>query len=277
MPQPETEGRAGVTKLLIATPAYGDVYYTPYVTSVMNLARAMNKRRWDFSFVTIAYSEIAESRNYLLTYWFDKTDASHILFIDTDMGFEPELIVDMVALNKPIVGVIYPKRNINFNRVAEFAARGEPTNRAVGKAQEYIFRRLPRGTQPKTQDGFLEVEACGTGILLIQRSCIETMLRQIPTLSDTNKNNIRLHKTLDRIIRTFDVMRDADGNRLSEDYSFCHRWRHSCNGEIWASQSHEIVHVGLHQFRARYIDSLPGVTTGKLTVRPVLSSKGKPA
>jgi hypothetical protein len=78
-----------VTKILIATPAYGDVYYTPYVSSVMKLAREMSRRQWDFSFVTISYSEIAESRNYLLTYWFDKTDASHILFIDTDMGFQP--------------------------------------------------------------------------------------------------------------------------------------------------------------------------------------------
>ena len=67
-----------MTNLLIATPAYGDVYYTPYVTSVMKLARVMNKHRWDFSFITLAYSEIAESRNYLLTSWFDKTDASHI-------------------------------------------------------------------------------------------------------------------------------------------------------------------------------------------------------
>jgi hypothetical protein len=240
----------------------------------MNLARLLNRDKWEFSFATVSYSEIAESRNYLLTYWFDKTDASHILFIDTDMGFEAQLIVDMLALNKPIVGVIYPKRSINFNRVAEFAARGEPTNRAVGKAHEYVFRRLPRGTQPKTQDGFVEVEACGTGILLIQRSCIETMLQLIPDLSDTNRGN--LARTLDRIIRAFDVMREPTGNRMSEDYSFCHRWRHLCKGEIWVSQAHEIVHVGLHEFKARYSDSLPGVQTGKSTIRLSATSKGKP-
>jgi len=243
--------------------------------SLMNLARVMNQRQWKFSFTTIAYSEIAESRNYLLTYWFDKTEASHILFVDTDMGFEPQLIVDMVALDKPIVGVIYPKHNINFNRVAEFAARGEQTDRAVSKAHEYVFRGLPRGTRPKTQGGFLEVEGCGSGILLVQRACIETMLRLIPELSDTNRINFPLIKSFDRIIRAFDVIRDADGNRLSEDYSFCHRWRHSCKGEIWVSQAHEIVHVGLHEFKARYSDSAPGVTAGKLTVSRSGSSKGK--
>jgi hypothetical protein len=178
----------------------------------------------------------------------------------------------MVALNKPIVGAIYPRRGINFERIAELAARGEPVNRAVGKAYQYIFRPLPRGTQPKTQNGFLEVESCGTGILLIQRSCVETMLRLIPDLSDANKRNFPLMKNLDRIIRAFDVMH-TDGLRLSEDYSFCYRWRHLCKGEIRVSQNHEIVHIGLHEYKACYSDSVPGITTGRLAVQRVRTSK----
>jgi hypothetical protein len=252
-------------KLLIATPAYGDVFYTPYVSSVLKLARVMNQRKWDFSFITVSHSEIAESRNYLLSHWFDRTDASHILFIDTDMGFEPQLIVDMVSLDKPVVGVIYPKRSIDFDRVAELAARGEPASRAVSKAHQYVFRPLPRGTQPKKRDGFLEVDGCGAGIMLIQRSCIESMLRLNSDLSDSNKINFPLVAHYDRVIRAFDVMR-VGKIRFSEDYSFCYRWRHLCGGEIWVSQNHEVVHVGLHPFKARYSDSFPGVTTGRFGV-----------
>jgi hypothetical protein len=32
---------------------------------------------------------------------------------------------------------------------------------------------------------------------------------------------------------------------IQAQHSFCRRWRHSCEGEIWVSQAHEIVHVGL--------------------------------
>jgi len=229
------------------------------------LVRQLNRRRWDFSFLTVAYAEIAESRNYLLTHWFDKTDASHILFIDADMGFEPDLIVEMVALNKPVVGVIYPRRTVNLDRIAELAARGETSKRAIAKSHQYIFRPRPRGSKPKSQNGFLEVDGCGTGIMLVQRSCIETMLRTIPNLSDTNKRNFLQMESLDRVIRAFDVVR-VNGDRLSEDYSLCYRWRHLCKGEIWADQNREVVHMCLHQFKARYSDGLPEVTTGKLTV-----------
>ena len=94
-------------KIMIATPAYGEIFYTPYVSSMFKLTRLFQKNGWDFAFNSISYSEISESRNYLLTYWFDKTDASHILFVDADMGFPPQLISDMLALEKPLVGAVY--------------------------------------------------------------------------------------------------------------------------------------------------------------------------
>ena len=46
------------------------------------------------------------------------------------------------------------------------------------------------------------------------------------------------------------------GARLSEDYSFCHRWR-QCGGEVWANISHPITHVGLHRYAGRYQDAMP--------------------
>ena len=98
-----------MTKILIATPAYGETFYTPYVSSVIRLQRLMARNKWDSIFASIAYADIVESRNFLLTHWYDKTDATHMLFIDADMGYDPKLIADMVGLRKPIVGVIAPR------------------------------------------------------------------------------------------------------------------------------------------------------------------------
>src|ERR1700721_2589437 len=97
-------------KIMIATPAYGEGFYTPYVSSMRSLTRGVQKRGNDFAFNAISYSEIAESRNFLLTHWYDKTDASHLLFVDADMGFPSALITDMLDLGKPLVGAVYPKR-----------------------------------------------------------------------------------------------------------------------------------------------------------------------
>jgi hypothetical protein len=45
-----------------------------------------------------------------------------------------------------------------------------------------------------------------------------------------------------------------DDYRLSEDFSFCERWR-AC-GEIWANVNHEISHVGPVDFHMSYGDVL---------------------
>lgn len=267
-------------KIMIASPAYGDVFYTPYVSSMFKLTRLLQKSGWSFAFNAIAYSEISESRNFLLTHWFDKSDASHILFVDADMGFPPELVADMIALDKPIVGAVYPKRTLDMKRVAELIGAGEAPARAMSRAQEFVLRPL-RGTRTNTaKAGFIEVEACGAGILLIKRSCIETMLNTLPDISDAKARTASpLAKNLDRLIRAFDAVH-VDGLRLSEDFSFCHRWRHGCKGEVWANIAHEIVHTGLQQFRGSYADKLanaPGIVVkrGQLSVQPAASPRAK--
>lgn len=238
------------TKVVIATPAYGEMFFTPYVESIVKLVRAFTKQKWDFDFSAVNYADIAESRNVLLTHWYDKTDATHLLFIDADMGFEPKLILDMVEFNKPVVGAIYPKRTVDLDRLTKLVGNGQPLKNAIANAHDFVVQR-PR--QEKQNHGFIEVEGCGTGILLLQRSCIDLMLKVAPDIVDTNPHR-KLADQLDRIIRAFDFI-TIDGLRLSEDYSFCHRWRHLCDGQIWANIVSDITHIGLHRFKARYSDA----------------------
>ena len=266
-----------MTKILIATPAYGEMFYTPYVRSIVRLQRQLMRNKWDTLFASIAYADIVESRSFLLTHWYDKTDATHLLFIDADMGYEPQLIVDMVQLRKPVVGVIYPKRQIDLNRLAELAAKGENTGRAIARSHDFLFRPLKRAGKPQIFNGFMEVEACGTGIMLIERDGLKTMLEKLPELSDTGaKKKSPLAKNLDRLIRAFDIV-TVDGDRLSEDYSFCHRWRQNCGGEIWANISHQVTHLGLQRFVGRYADAMPRgprIVVGSMPGKP--AAKGTP-
>jgi hypothetical protein len=253
---------------MIATPAYGEIFYAPYLHSVLALAKLAHREKWDFVFETISYAEVSEARNFLVTRFFDKTDATHLLFIDADMGFPAKLISDMLGLAKPVVGVVAPKRQIDLSRVADLARSEPDTGRAVARAHEFVVRRLA-ATRP-AQDGFIEVEACGAGILLIERSCVAALLRRAPGLSDEAGNGrTPLTKDLPRLIRAFDPLARADGARLSEDFAFCHRWRSLCGGEVWASTAHQITHVGLHHFAARYSEALPGESL------PVSSKTGK--
>ncbi len=243
-------------KLMIATPAYGEVFYAPYVHSVLALSKLAQRNKWDVTFESVSYAEISEARNYLLTRFFDKTDATHLLFIDADMGFPAKLVPDMLSIAKPVVGVVAPKRQIDLKRVAELAKHEADTNRAVAKAHEFVVRKLP--SAGPARNGFIQVDSCGGGIVLIERSCIAALLERAPQLSDENgRGRTPLTRDLPRLIRAFDPLVREDGARLSEDFAFCHRWRTLCRGEVWASVAHQITHVGLHHFAARYSDTEP--------------------
>src|SRR5262245_21336156 len=155
-------------KLFIAVPSYGEVIYSVAARSLFKLGFELGHRGHAAQVATLSYADIADSRNLLLTSWFDKTDASHLLFVDADMGFEPQLILDMIDFDQPVVGSIYPKRIIDLGRFAKEIAAGQSVDKANAAAHDYVVRKpRPRST---AQNGFLEVEGCGTGIFLIQRS-----------------------------------------------------------------------------------------------------------
>ena len=251
-----------MTKITIATPAFGEVFYTPYVQSLFRLMKAFQRRKWESTFSSIAYADIAESRNFLLTRWFDKTDATHLLFIDADMGFPAELVLDMIDFGQPVVGVVYPKRQINLARVAELSAAGEPSERAIARGHDYIVRKKRGLSVSSPHKGFLQVDGCGAGVFLIARTAIETMLKTMPDLSDPKaKTTSPLAANLDRLIRAFEPMR-VDDALLSEDFSFCHRWN-LCGGQVWVNTAHGVEHIGLHRFAGRYSELGPQLATGK--------------
>jgi hypothetical protein len=262
-------------KISIATPAFGEMFYTPYVQSLLRLQRLADQRKWTIRHMAISYAYVGEARNSLLTHWYDKTDSTHLLFVDADMGFDARLIEDMLALGKPVVGVIYTKRQVDLNRLVEAAAKGERPQRAIARAHDFIIRPL-RGRQPRRMKGFMEVAGCGTGIMLIQRSAIATMLKMLPEINDTRaKRTTALAAGLDRMIRAFDTL-FVDGVPLLDDFAFCHRWNVLCKGEIWARTDQAVTHIGLHKFGARYSDvgigmariTLPGKPAGKLAGKP---------
>jgi hypothetical protein len=178
------------------------------------------------SIASYSYFDIAELRNMVLSVWYDvQKQCTHLLFIDDDMGFSPNLVIDMLAFNEPVVGAIYPKRGVP----RQWSGSGI-------EAAEY-------------RQGFIEVEGVGGGCLLIRRDAVDKMVETYPEL-------IGDYMTLGdmkaaggtRTLRFFDQLQTPEGKR-SEDFSFCQRWR-DAGGVVWAATAHEIQHVGPWIFSA---------------------------
>ena len=219
--------------IMICLPAYGQSNSAQTTESLYTLAQFLgfNQIRNQLSWYSAA--DIVEVRNLFLTTWYDtQPQFSHLLFIDADMGFPPELIRDMIKFDKPLVGTFYARRQM--------------TPSIVG-ASLHADHSLKDVVQ-----GFLPASYVGGGVMLIQRKMIKEMLQKMPHLSDALPSVLANATTapLTRLIRAFDCIL-KDDRRLSEDVSFCARWR-DFGGEIWANVNHKISHVGPFDFHMRY-------------------------
>ena len=239
-------------KINIATPAYQGRYCSAYVRSLYMLLTASTESGLSFSFSEIDYSDIVVSRNYLISnFYFNKPDCDYILFLDSDMGFPPRLAQEMLSLSEDVVGVIYHKRDLDLKKL--HSLKDIQFKKAYAKACDFIGE--PGKPHPRNPS-FRLVSSCGTGILLISRSCIHTMIKECPDIIDTKrfKKTSFGHK-FESFITPFNKI-ELNDRELSEDLSFCYRWKELCKQSIYANIVHEIEHVSSITLKTCFADLL---------------------
>lgn len=227
------------TKLFIFVPAFGQIVTATTFLTTHALQQHLLTKGVQGGISTLSFPDIAELRAMAMTIWYDTMpDSSHMLFIDADMGFPPDLVTDMLLFNEPIVGTIYPQRKHPIGWAG--SGTGSPHTQRRGD--------------------FMEVEGVGMGCTLIRRDVVDIMLAKMPHLVDTR---LALHPAGDtirqagsnRIIRAWEKLDLPERGLVSEDLSFCIRWR-QCGGQVWANIGKRISHVGPFDYSGRYLDTI---------------------
>ena len=258
-------------KLFIATPMYGGMAHGLYIKSSLDLQTTMNKYAIEtkFSFL-FNESLITRARNYLVDE-FLRSDHTHLLFIDSDIHYNPQDVLALMALDKDVIGGPYPKKSMNWGNIAQ-AARANPNldpkelEQLVG---EYVFN-VVKGTKQFSVTEPLEVMEIGTGFMMVKREVFERMEKEYPTIKykpdhigQANFDGSRyIHAYFDTVIDTKDSITGGGSERyLSEDYMFCQMWR-KLGGSIFLCPWMKTQHVGTYAFTG----NMPAVAqfTGKL-------------
>ena len=258
-------------KVFVATPMYGGMAHGLYIKSSLDLQTTMNKYGIDckFSFL-FNESLITRARNYLVDE-FLRSDYTHLLFIDSDIHYNPQDVIALLALDKDVIGGPYPKKSVNWGNVAQ-AARNHPDLEPKELEQlvgEYVFN-VVKGTKQFTVTDPLEVMEIGTGFMLVKREVFEKMEKEYPMIrykpdhvGQANFDGSRyIHAYFDTVIDSKGSITDGGSERyLSEDYMFCQMWR-KMNGKIYLCPWMKTQHIGTYAFTG----NMPAVAnyTGKL-------------
>lgn len=222
--------------VFVALPAYGQTNTTHTTASLVALALQLPLDGYQMTFGTYSYFDLVRMRNLMLTFWYDQQKASHMLFVDADMAFDPVAVIRMLERDVPLTGVIYPRRSNSLGFVGSFLSNTTPV------------------------DGFMPVRGVGGGLMLIRRDCIERLLADQPELSDTRPTTSVMHGDLmremgiERVIRAFDILTVEEGDvsrEFGEDLSFCERVRRA-GMDVWGDVGDPVGHVGLHEWYGCY-------------------------
>ncbi len=239
MPDPSP---ANQINLVIATPCFGGQVSALYANSVFKLQKLLRTYR-DLS-LKILFKDgdalITRARASLVAQFLDDPAATHLLFLDADIGFEPDQVLRLIESGADVCAAVYPIKRIEWDRVKTTIESARPNPAAA--ALKYVFEvEDPNAVAEK--GGFVKVRYAGTGFLMIRRAALERMCQRYRQLQYKRDHSLDAATASDNRFALFECMIAEDGTYLSEDFAFCKRWT-DIGGEIWADLNSRLNHVG---------------------------------
>ena len=222
--------------VFFAVPAYRDI--SPYhYASMLKTKSLLDSLGIRHDLGLICGIPVTDARNVLANRLLE-TNFSDLLFIDADEGWEPWDVVRLLATCLPFVGAVGRKKS-------------PAPDSDLGS---WCFLPLDNGgTVPITAAGMVEVDAVGTGMLLVNRGVFEEMREAHPEWARDGIGASGNEAFTEFFACDLD---DTGTRRTGEDISFCRRWR-ALGGTVFIDPTIAISHYGTHEYGgsvARFFD-----------------------
>jgi len=243
-------------KLFVATPMYGGQCAGLYTRSIADLTGLCVKYGIELRhYFLFNESLITRARNYCCDE-FLRSDCTHMMFIDSDIGFNANDVLSLLALQSEeseydILAGPYPKKCISWEKIKQAvdAGRADDDPNALERyVGDFVFNPASGATEiPLNQPA--EVLEAGTGFMMIRRRAFELYDKAYPEQLYRPDHVRTEHFDGSReIMAYFDCIIDPLTKRyLSEDYMFCQHVR-KAGGKIWLCPWMVTQHVGSYIF-----------------------------
>ena len=162
-------------------------------------------------------TSLAMARNQLIARFMSNNDSTHLLFVDSNIVWEPHHALALMSVNKHIIGGMYPLPKLPVDLVV---------TQDPGMA---------------TEAHLMEVSKINSGFMLISKEAFTVL---------TTHNDIKPYATTNSTIQPYTYFNEyvADnGQYVSEELSFCNKWR-SINGKLWINTQVQLGITGPHNF-----------------------------
>jgi hypothetical protein len=243
--------------VFIATPMFGGQCNYMYMISLINLLTKLSQAGIPTMFEVAANESLITKARNILVEGFLKSQATHLLFIDADLGFDADDVIRMIQADKDIIGGQYAKKKMNWDAVKHVvSSRPDIPPHAINAViAESTFKPVGDSLTFNINEP-VEVESIATGMMLVNRRVFTEMAARMPDIRIISGGS----ETMDPATMTrradapreahayFDVSIDEVTRAYtSEDFTFCKRWR-QLGGQIFLAPWTRTVHVGTYEY-----------------------------
>jgi hypothetical protein len=207
-------------KLMIATPAYSGKVDVQYTVSLVQTVMLLAQKEIEVRLNTVTSGTLlAFERNNLLQQFYE-SECTHLLCIDSDLGWPAEAVVAMLDEDREIVGGVYPARNT------------EP--------KQFTFRPYYNSNGSIHNDKhLLKMQQIPAGFMMISREALTKMRNYYPELY-YSPQDARGPKITGYALFNTEMV---NGDFMGEDFVFCMR-AIKAGVEIWCDPQINFNHAG---------------------------------
>lgn len=262
-------------RLYILTPCYGSMCYVNYVSCLMNTLNTFRSLNID---VQVEFckndSLVSRARNNLIARAMFDQKMTHVLFIDSDISWEPTSILKLMVANKHVVGGVYPLKHYNWDKLIKdplnpyksdivpswIKSKNESQLKDIIDDETIIQNKLLNyninylDNYLTIDDNLAKVKHTATGFMMIQRSVLENMMKAFPSTKYVDDVHFLRDEENKYAYALFDCGVE-DNHYYSEDWLFCHRWQ-KMGGDIFIDVSVNLNHTGIEDYKGSYIASI---------------------
>jgi hypothetical protein len=200
-------------KVMIATPCYDGKIAAHYADSMLNSVILGSKEKIIIRPVYLPHQAVIQyARNELLKL-FLASEFEQLVFIDSDQAWKPEDLIKLIKSDKDFVGAP-----------------------VIRKAEREMYNiKCVDNPLKINKDGYMVVDAVGTGMLKLSRNCVQKVwdISQEYTM-DFQKEPHRM---------AFEIGINDKGQTVSEDNMFCFKWQ-ELGGKVYIDTSIDPYHIG---------------------------------
>lgn len=220
----------------LCTPSYQHMVRTEYLMSIMKTQGHLfqhEPRRFNMRWLGSGnIGATTRMRNYLVAMALKDPDVTHVLFVDSDIGWEPQAIEQLLFHDRDIIGALQPVRD-DRHMLGGFPYGFVPLANEDGSLQIEV------------EDSVMEVWKVPTAFLLIKREVFEDLYEKHPDLHYDEAEGDRSTplEAMAWFNYYIDVAQDGTRTMGGEDYGFM-KLCHEAGYRIYCDPTIPLTHGG---------------------------------